>query len=206
MKLVEQLNGFLKNINELNDRTLDLAMNHVHARGVFSLVIKGEEHGKLTRVFISSGKIKPFDVQLHTHRYPIKITVLKGKITHHLAEIVYEDEPSDMTISKFTYRSFLNGGKGLEYDEEVRVKIREFIIPVGSVIELGVFDYHTMSCSKDSMWIVEEMGFDVDESKVLGIPFIVDGLYEKPAMFQINDKIQVVRNEIKKLVETYKLL
>jgi hypothetical protein len=59
---------------------------------------------------------------------------------------------------------------------------------------------------KGSIWIVEEQGFKVDSSKVLGVPFITDGLYNAPAPFQVNDKCQIVAKEIKKLILDYEVV
>ena len=39
-------------------------------------------------------------------------------------------------------------------------------------IEMDVSDIHTISCSKNSIWIVEEFGFQVNESTVLGVKII----------------------------------
>ena len=179
-------------------------MNDVHAEGMFSLVIDGDESGKLTRVFIAGKKLKPFDVQLHTHRYPITLTVLKGDITHHTAFETKFKDLNTLNISRFTYKSFLNGGNGLKYDKETTIKCSDYKLPIGSQISLGIKDFHTMSCSKNSIWVVQEHGFEVDNSKVLGVPFTLDGLYNSPAMFQINDRSQQVLKEVRKIMEAYK--
>ena len=173
-----------------------MSMNHCHVRGMFSLVVDGSEFGKLTRIFIAENKLKPFEVQLHTHRYPIKLTTIKGDITHHNA---VKDENGKVVISEYAYKSFLNGGNGLKYVGETKVNCFDYKLPIGSTVILGTDDYHTMSCSKNSMWIVEELGFASHQSSVLGIPFVLDGLYSEPAMFQINDKCQLVIRELKKL-------
>jgi hypothetical protein len=201
---------FLKEIYETlkkpNSESLDLSMRDVHAKGIFSLVIDGTEFGKLTRVFIVDKKIKPFDIQYHTHRYPITITVLKGNITHHTAEKVDANDVQDLiSISEFEYRSVLNGGEGLRYSSDVKIKTNEYKLPVGSQIELGIEDYHTISCSKGSIWIVEEKGFKKDFSNVLGVPFTTDDLYKSPAMFQIVDKCQVVARTVKEMLLQYQL-
>ena len=190
-------------LTDRNNNSLEMSMNHVHAEGIFSLVIDGHEPGKLTRVFIADKKLKPFTVQFHTHRYPIDLTVIKGDITHHQAHVV---EAIGSKISQFTYKSFLNGGNGLSFDEDVRIMCADYKMPIGSSIHLNTADFHTMSCSKGSIWVVQEQGFEVEESKVLGVPFTVDGLYHTPGMFQINDKCQQVLKEVKKILEAYNLV
>ena len=56
------------------------------------------------------------------------------------------------------------------------------------------------------VWIVEELGFKNDFSRVLGVPFVTDGLYNSPASFQTNDKFQIVQKEIKKLILDYEVV
>ena len=200
---MELFQKVLDKLQNPNNDSLEMSINHCHARGMFSLVVDGKEHGKLLRVFIAGKKLKPFDVQLHTHRYPVRITTIKGDITHHRAKY---DHNGEVCLSAFEYNSFLNGGSGLSYLGESRVTCSEYKLPIGSSVELGTSDYHTMSCTKNSMWIVEELGFETKQSKVLGVPFVLEGLYSDPAMFQINDKCQTVIRELKRILENYRLV
>lgn len=182
--------------------SLDLSITDVHAKGLFSLVVDGTEFGKLTRIFIADKKIKPFDVQLHTHRYPLRLTTICGKFTHHLA--IETPQPQyNSKMTKYSYKSFLLGGSGLSYLDEVNVVFEDYLVPPASQIELGVEDFHTVSVSKGTMWIVEELGFEKDSSEVLGVPFITEGLYNQPEMFQVNDKCQLVLKELKKIIREY---
>lgn len=199
----ENFEKFYQMLKNPNNDSLKLSMADTHHSKIFSLVIGGTEFGNLTRVFISDTKLKPFQVQIHTHRYPIELTVLKGNIKHILAYKTNEISSSTLQLSEFEYRSPLNGGKGLSYINEVNVRIEEHSLPIGSKVTLSEHDYHTMTCSKGSMWIVEEKGFKTESSRVLGVPFITDGLYNPPAMFQINDKCQIVTKAIKKIIDDY---
>jgi len=200
---ITYLKQILDCLNNPNQESLDLSMNDVHHDGVFSLVIKGTEFGKLTRIFIAHKKIKPFAVQLHTHRYDLKILTISGNIKHHLAQ---RNEPSTqaVSLSGFNYKSPLNGGSGLSYLGETIVELSEYNLPIGSAIQLNHNDFHTMSCSKNSIWIVEEQGFVCESSMVLGVPFITEGLYRKPSSFQINDNVQLVIRKIRLLLSDYK--
>jgi hypothetical protein len=209
--LKNYLKQVLDKVHEKGNKSLEFSLGDVHARGLFSLVIDGKEHGKLTRIFIADKKLKPFTVQYHTHRYPIRLTTLKGDIMHHTAEIV--NHPSEVTyptdllkIDEFAYRSPINGGDGLAFVKQSTVMPKDYRLPIGSQIDLGVHDFHTVSCSKNSIWIVEEQGFEIEESRVLGVPFTLDNLYNKPAQFQINDKCQQVSREIKKILLNYSLV
>lgn len=193
-----------KKLSNPNTESLQLSMRNVHAKGMFSLVIDGTEFGKLTRVFIADKKLKPFDVQYHTHRYPVTITVLKGNITHHTAT-PSEKIHGSVTLSEYEYRSILNGGNGLKYAKETHIITHENALPIGSKIDLDISDYHTMSCDKGSIWVVEEKGFKQDFSNVLGVPFVTDNLYNEPAMFQIVDKCQMVSRTVKELMLQYEL-
>tara|TARA_R110002153_G_scaffold242921_1_gene398170 strand:- start:57 stop:677 length:621 start_codon:yes stop_codon:yes gene_type:complete len=203
LKFLKQIYELLKNPNQ---DSLKLSMTDVHHNNIFSLVIKGTEFGELTRVFIANEKLKPFDVQLHTHRYPIKLTTIKGNIKHYVAFRSEIMDAHTVSLSEFEYKSPLNGGSGLKYDKETNVIIKDYSVPVGSTLEMDYKEFHTMSCSKNSIWIVEEQGFKTDTSRVLGVPFVTDELYNEPKSFQVNDNCQLVAREIKKMILDYELV
>lgn len=200
------LKTIIENLIDPNNKSIHMSLNNVHAKGLFSLVVSGLEPGKLVRIFIADNKLKPYGVQLHTHRYPIRLTAIKGTIKHYLAHEVSNVDCTTINLSQYNYKSYLNGGGGLEFINNVDVKITNFIIPPGSTIEMTTKEFHTVSCSKGSIWIVEELGFETETSKVLGIPFVVENLYSKPEQFQINDKIQIVIHELKKIIQNYELV
>jgi hypothetical protein len=203
LDFLKQIYGFLKNPNI---DSLNLSMADTHHNGMFSLVINGTEFGKLTRVFIADTDLLPYEVQLHTHRYPIRLTTIKGNIKHFVA---YRSDVVDchtVSLSEFNYKSPLNGGNGLSYEKETNVIIKDYHLPIGSTLQMTENEFHTVSCDKGSIWIVEEQGFVNDFSRVLGVPFITDGLYNPPATFQVNDKCQLVAKEIKKLILDYELV
>lgn len=197
LEKLRKIQGYLKNPSK---ESLQLSLADTHHPDIFSLVIQGTEFGKLTRVFIAKKKLKPFEVQLHSHRYPIHLTSLSGNIKHFMAS---EVELSDLVMSKFEYKSPLNGGSGLKYLEDVRIIINEYPLPIGSSIDMSEEQIHTMSCSEGAMWVVEEQGFKKDSSVVLGVPFITDGLYNKPKMFEINDNFQLVLKTVNRLINEY---
>ena len=183
--------------------SIKLSLNDVHSSKIFSLVVDGTDFGNLTRIFIADKKLKPFEVQYHTHRYPLRLTTIKGDITHHTAiESEVSTDPYTK-ISKYDYQSPLNGGKGLRYLCDSSITCSDYKMPPGMGVVLATTDFHTMSVSKGSMWIVEELGFQKVSSQVLGLPFLTEGLYNKPEMFQINDKCQLVLKELRTIVNNY---
>ncbi|MCT4151354.1 hypothetical protein HZP59_08925 [Elizabethkingia anophelis] len=203
MTFLEQLK-YIKEILENPDQdSLNMSLADTHNPNIFSLVIKGKNPGELTRVFISSKKLKPFQVQLHSHRYPIKLTVIKGNVKHFIAEEALSYDEKSIQLSQFEYKSPLNGGIGLKYINDFNFNIKEYPIPIGSIIKMNQNDIHTMSCSKGSIWIVEEQGFKTDSSIVLGVPFITEGLYNTPKQFQINDNYQLLKKEVNNLINNY---
>lgn len=206
MKKIEFLKKMYDLVRNPNQESLKLSLADTHHKGVFSLVIGGSEFGKLTRVFIADKKIKPYEVQLHTHRYPIRLTAIKGNINHYVAFQTQVKDAHTIELSEFEYKSPLNGGSGLKYLKESLFVVKDYSLPVGSTIEMTEKEFHTMSCSKGSIWIAEEQGFKTESSKVLGVPFITDGLYNEPKMFQVNDKCQMVAKELKKLILDYELV
>jgi len=221
---IELLKRIVNRLEGENNESLKLSLSNVHARGMFSLVVDGTEFGKLTRVFISDYKLNPFDVQLHTHRYPIRLTTISGNINHHIAKIydsrvsithngitskistISDNKHGNVELSKFEYKSALNGGFGLKYMGETYVTCSDYMIPPMSTINLGINDYHTMSCSKDSIWIVEELGYETDISYVLGKPFGVNTLYNKPFEFEIESKSKLVLDKLREIIKGYETI
>jgi hypothetical protein len=191
----------LTHLKTVDPETLKMSMDNVHAKGMFSLVIHGKEHGSLTRVFIATKKIKPFDVQLHSHRYPIKLAVISGKVRSHEAQ----ESSLGKIMSKYKYSSPLNGGCGLECRSDDVFHLTDNILPQGALVRMNTKEIHTISCSKGSIWAVEEGGFMVDHSIVLGVPFTTDGLYTEPQQFQINDMHQLVLAKVALIVNQYQL-
>lgn len=63
-----------------------------------------------------------------------------------------------------------------------------------------------MSCSKNSIWVVEELGLENQKNSVLGVPFVSDGLYTVPNAQQIEDKSQIVIAELEEIMKSYELL
>lgn len=196
----KRIYGLVKKPN-LNSLLLSLA--DTHHKGVFSLVIHGEDFGRLIRVFIADKKIKPYEVQLHSHRYPLRITVIKGNVRHYIALRTHTTNSNTVQLSEFEYKSPLNGGSGLKHIQDGIFVIKDNCLPIGASIEMSEKDIHTMSCSKGSIWIVEELGFKTESSIVLGVPFITEGLYNKPEMFQINDHFQIFVKELKQIINHY---
>lgn len=201
----KQLDLLKKIVNNLENGTdsLKMSLNNVHAKGMFSLVVDGSEPGQLTRIFMASHKLRPYEVQLHTHRYPVRLTALRGTMVQFTAEREPEGYQNTVVIPCYKYRSFLNGGDGLSYMFDGTYSIKDFAIPIGSTIAMTSHDFHTMSCSKDAVWVVEELGFQEEESYVLGVPFQTQDLYTKPEMFQVNDKAQIALTILRKLVSDY---
>ncbi len=203
LEFLKQISVCMKNPNL---ESLNLSMADTHHKGIFSLVISGTEFGKLTRVFISDSNLQPYEVQLHTHRYPIRLTTIKGNIHHFVAFRSQIVDLHTVELSEFNYNSPLNGGNGLSYIGETNVIIKDYNLPIGSTIVIDENQFHTVACDSGSIWIVEELGFKNDFSRVLGVPFVTDGLYNSPASFQTNDKFQIVQKEIKKLILDYEVV
>lgn len=184
-------------------QTYEQSLANVHYPGMFSLVISGEEHGKLTRIFIADKKLKPFGVQLHTHRYPLTLTAIQGEITQITARRCNPSASDVVNMNEYNYESYLTGGKGLTFSRYGTYQISQFNLPPGSSIDMGTSNFHTMSCSRLAMWVVEEHGFTEQTSKVLGVPFVQDGLYMQPLQYQVTDKIQAVLKAIKPILQQY---
>ena len=203
---MQEINYLHEKIKATTNASLEMSMGNVHVKGLFSLVFHGEQAGHLTRAYLASSKVKPFDAQLHSHTYDLKITVLKGRVTHHLARKLDANERAATTIAAYKYKSPLNGGDGvLVYSHEQAIAIEEYIIPPAATIHLRHSDIHTVSCSKSAIWVVEELGFRTAESTVLGAPFCTDDLYRKPEQFEVNNNYQAVRRRLRSLMNDHAL-
>ena len=187
----------------VDKQSLDMSLQDCHVEGCFSLVVGGTEHGKLTRVFIATKKIKPFDIQFHSHRYNLKIGVIHGVFEHHIAledttQSYYANK--SVKLKSYEYKSPLNGGNGLTETGSSNWNLKSYKVPVGGEMYLPHDLVHSVSCSKGSMWVVQELGFQDDSSTVLGTDFATEGLYRKPEQFQVNNMYEQVLSKLKKLV------
>ena len=194
---------FLELLKNASKETLEMSVDNCHAEGLFSLVIGGNENGELTRAFIAKKKIKPYAVQLHTHRYNLSITVLAGSFLHHTAKRTnaYGDD-FQIALPRYKYTSPLNEGFGLVYDGQLHCHINSAYLPAGSTINhITAEDIHTVSCSAGTIWIVEELGFKEDFSYVYGKNFSVDNLYLKPSQSQINMAMRKLKITLNSFIE-----
>lgn len=193
-----------------DNKALDKSLADCHVDGVFSLVVGGEKdsngeliHGTLTRIFIATKKISPFDIQFHSHRYSLTIGVISGSFEHHIAKSssAYEFYQGDASkLNCYEYKSPINGGTGLAHKGEGLYTLSSYKVPVGAEIYLPHDLLHTVSCKKGTIWIVKEHGFEEDSSVVLGTSFQTEGLYNQPKQFQINDMFTLVYGKLNKLV------
>lgn len=193
----------LKYMENPNKESLEMSINNCHIKGCFSLVINGCENGLLTRVFVATKKIKPFDIQFHSHRYDLRIGVIHGVFNHHIATEDTEESlhyGESVRMKSFDYTSPLNGGNGLKKLDESNWNLKTHNIPVGGELFLPSELIHSVSCDKGSIWVVQELGFVSDSSTVLGNSFSTEGLYSKPEQFQINNMYEQVFEKLKKLV------
>lgn len=203
-------NEVLDKMQQPSKEALEMSLADCHVKGVFSLVIDGDRdengnliRGTLTRVFIATKKIKPFDIQMHSHRYNLTIGVVSGSFTHHIADecrISQSSTENIVTTKKYEYKSPLNGGSGLKYIGKSRHKLSSYSIPIGAEISLPCDLIRTVSVSKGTIWIVKEGGFRTDSSVVLGVPFQTEGLYNAPKQYQINDMFTLVKEKLEKVI------
>jgi len=198
--MLKEIQRYKNIIDSATPEILNKSINDCHAKGLFSLVIGGTENGKLVRVFIASEDIKPFDAQLHTHRYDLTITTLTNNIKHHVAEIVTYGQ-SVINLAEYEYQSPLNGGNGLKAKGIQSLKVVDYDMPSLTQLYMDSYAIHTVSCKANAVWIVEEHGFAQQKhSFVYGEPFVVDGLYNAPSQYQINDKWQLVKKLLKQKI------
>lgn len=196
-------NDLYEMMKSVSKDSLNMSIADCHIKGCFSLVVGGTEHGKLTRVFIATKKINPFDIQFHSHRYDLKIGVIHGVFDHHIAlediqQSYYNGE--SVKLKNYEYKSPLNGGDGLTYTGDSLWNLKSYRVPVGGEMYLPSDLIHSVSCKKGTIWVVQEQGFNCESSVVLGTDFSTEGLYNKPEQFQVNNMYEQVLKHLKKLI------
>lgn len=198
---METLN-FLKKIHSFlanpNPESLKMTLDNVPHEGLMSIVIDGTEPGKLTRIFVAKKDISPLAIALHTHRYPLKITVLQGVFRHHTATKQVGWSARGVKLPVYNYSSKLLGGSGLKNVGESNFILDDFYLPALSVIRMGVSDYHTVSCLSNTVWVVEELGIERSFFSALGAPFDTNSLYAK---VDVLDSKFIAVDSLKTLVE-----
>lgn len=192
--MLKEIQKYYGILNKTNFKIIFQSKDNCHAKGLFSLVIGGTENGKLTRVFIASEEIRPFDIALHTHRYDLTITTLTNGIRHHIAQPgTYGSDV--INLAEYEYQSPLNDGNGLKAKGIQALKVADYDMPSLTHLYMVSNQIHTISCKAGAVWIVEEHGFiDQKHSFVYGEPFVVDGLYTSPKLEQLYEKINLVSN------------
>ena len=172
---------FLDLLNENNPELYTMSRADVHARELYSIVLKQHDDGRLTRAFIALDEVKPFDIQLHTHAYSIDITALTGLVRHHIATPILLNTTCPYTrMPAYRYRSMLREEfveQRFVPDGVMKVHVEDYYIPPGGSIYLESTDIHTVSCSAKSIWIIEEGNRVSDDSLFLGIPFNKGTMY-----------------------------
>ena len=194
----------LELVENASNEALGKSIANCHVKGLFSLVFHGTDNGNLKRAFMATKKIRFDDLQLHSHTYDLTLTVLRGQVRQQIARVDYlQSGQLVFEASMFKYQSPLNGGKGLVYEDQVKYRLEEHTIPVGSTIHLSSKEVHTISCSKDAIWIVEEHGFKTKSSTVIGVPFHTKNLYTAPLPFQVNDQCDQLGEVLREIVRNY---
>jgi hypothetical protein len=175
-------------IHNTTQEVLGMSLKDIHAPELFSLVFHCDENKRLKRAFMAGKEIQPYEIQLHTHRYPLRITVLKGRVVHHRAVVSSEFNKDQhhgiVKMDSMSYRSAIVGdGRVDVVVEDVELALKDFTLPVGSSVELTEHDIHTVSCAKDAIWVVEELPIvePCEYTRMYGVPFAVTEMYRKPS-------------------------
>lgn len=141
----------------------------------------------------------------------MNITCLQGEIVHHRAFERTNSRDSNISIQKYRYSSGITGDSKLTYANEIDIELCSYNIPIGSTLYLKEEDYHTMSCSANSIWLVEEYTKYSEEyyeggfpSYVLGVPFSTYNLYNPiVSSKELDSYLDILEKCIKKLLSNY---
>ena len=186
---------------EPNRQNIDMSLKNTHVKGMYSIVLNIDNDGNLFRVFYATEEIKPYEIALHEHRYNLTLGFIDGCIKQHSLIETYTEvctcERVDLPV--FKYETPLNGGNGLTYIVDIFAYIISTDMPLYSSVYLNANDIHTISCTKDSMWIVREetLGYNKNYSYVYGKPFTTDGLYDKISDEEYNNIFNLIKDKLK---------
>ena len=172
---------FLDLLDENNPELYSMSRADVHARELYSIVLKQHDDGRLTRAFMAMEDVKPFDIQLHTHAYSIDITAVTGLIRHHTATpIMLNTTFPYVRMPTYRYRSMLREEtveQRFVQDGLANLHIEDYYLPPDGSIYLKSSDIHTVSCTAKSIWIIEEGNRETEDTKFFGIPFRKGTMY-----------------------------
>ena len=191
---------------EPNRQNIDMSLKNTHVKGMYSIVLNIDNDGNLFRVFYATEEIKPYEIALHEHRYNLTLGFIDGCIKQHSLIETYTEvctcERIDLPV--FKYETPLNGGNGLTYIVDIFAYIISTDMPLYSSVYLNANDIHTISCTKDSMWIVREetLGYNKNYSYVYGKPFTTDGLYDKISDEEYNNIFNLIKDKLKPINNT----
>ena len=186
---------------EPNRQNIDMSLKNTHVKGMYSIVLNIDKDGNLFRVFYATEEIKPYEIALHDHRYRLTLGFIDGCIKQHSLIETYTEVCAceRICLPVFKYETPLNGGNGLTYIVDILAYIISTDMPLYSSVYLNENDIHTISCTKDSMWIVREetLGYNKNYSYVHGKPFTTDGLYDKISDEEYNNIFNLIKDKLK---------
>ena len=199
---------FLDLLDENNPELYSMSRADVHARELYSIVLKQHDDGRLTRAFMAMEDVKPFDIQLHTHAYSIDITAVTGLIPHHTATpIMLNTTFPYVRMPTYRYRSMLREEtveQRFVQDGLANLHIEDYYLPPGGSIYLKSSDIHTVSCTAKSIWIIEEGNRETEDTKFFGIPFRKGTMYRplQDSPKEVDMCIRHLRSTLEQIVET----
>lgn len=204
--LYVSLTKLLNFVQNPDKEALSLSLKNVHYKGVYSIPVRIGANNELGRFFFSTKKIPPMAVQFHSHKYDLNIIPLYGKIVHYrLYPADYPKSSSDCyCYDRYEYSSGLNGSGEMKCIDSYPYSMESNILPIGSFIKLEHSDIHTMSCSKGSVWYVEEVEYKSNKSYFLGLPFSTSKFYEKIEIEEAKNILENIELIILSLLENYK--
>lgn len=140
------------------------AIANCHAPGLYSIPVNVREHS-VDRIFIDTLG-KAHTVAPHNHRYPLRLTVLRGELTHS----VWEPDPTGaIEMWRYQWHSPLTGHAGrfaLKDEASSRFNVSTDWMSPGEYVHLRPEQYHSLGTDPGAVWMVTE-GLDTQDSETL---------------------------------------
>lgn len=198
------IDNAIEDLNKLisNPEGEEMTLNNCHVHGMISYVFGVSKVNRqfdggafLTRAFIASDIINPYDIQMHTHKYNLTIIPLTSGVRNISAK--KKRKHSTLFLDEYIYKE----GK-FKYKDVTNLEIKDIPLQVGVPFIMKSTDIHTIYTTEgNTCWVVIESPRsskeEVGSSRFYGIPFKTEGLYTKPK----ENEITAARDKVSELIK-----
>lgn len=168
-------------------------------------IVNGEpDH--ITSFYNASKKIKPFDVSLRNLGFDARIFAIGGELRIHHAIPIHRELTYGKSIGIDRWHYDPNGGSEFENRGSRSMCLTETVLPPGSCTFLNAGDVFSLSCSKDTQWVIDALEKPRVHRFVYGYPHLPETGYldgEVDRVLHTNILLSKLTNLIEPLGKDY---